>query len=436
MAEILIATPSPAGHVCPMLSISHDLVARGNRVTVITGAVNAEAVRAAGAEVHPLPANADLDDAQFDPVARGNTSAIAALNPAIIRMYLAPMARQAAELSTAMARRRFDAIIADHAFFGVVPFLLGDRAGRAPVLYYAPTPLMLSSRDTAPPGMGLPPRAGTIGRLRNRALNLFSHEVVLRQSHRAANATLKSMRLPRLPVFLLDVGVLADRLLVPTVPTFEYPRSDLASNVRFVGPVRPPSHEYVRPAWWPELDGDRPVVHVTQGTVDNEDPTRLIEPTIEALAGDVIVVATTGGRPVTGVMAAPPANTLVAEYIPHEILLPKVDAMVTNGGYGDVQPAVSTGVPLVVAGSTVAEREVAARVAWAGAGIDLKTGTPTPARIRRAVHQVLGGGNYLHRARELEADFARRDGIAEIAALVDEVIGERRLRARAHPSHL
>lgn len=200
--------------------------------------------------------------------------------------------------------------------------------------------------------------------------------------------------------------------------------------------MHPPSREYVRPVWWPELDGDRPVIHVAQGTVD-EDPTRLIEPTIEALAGDdVIVVATTGGRPVTGVMAVPPANALVAEYIPHEMLLPKVDAMVTNGGYGVVQRAVSTGVPLVVAGSTVAEREVAARVAWAGAGIDLKTGTPTPARIRRAVHQVLGGGNYLRRARELETDYARRDGIAEIAALVDEVIGERRLRARAHPSHL
>jgi UDP:flavonoid glycosyltransferase YjiC (YdhE family) len=420
-----------------MLSISHDLVARGNRVTVITGAVNAEAVRAAGAELHPLPANADLDDAQFDPVARGNTSAIAALNPAIIRMYLAPMARQAAELSTAMARRRFDAIIVDHAFFGVVPFLLGDRAGRAPVLYYAPTPLMLSSRDTAPPGMGLPPRAGTIGRLRNRALNLFSHEVVLRQSHRAANATLKSMGLTRLPVFLLDVGVLADRLLVPTVPTFEYPRSDLASNVRFVGPVRPSSHEYVRPAWWPELDGDRPVVHVTQGTVDNEDPTRLIEPTIEALAGDdVIVVATTGGRPVTGVMAAPPANTLVAEYIPHEILLPKVGR---HGHQRWLRGRAACGVDGRAAGRRRQHRGRTGgrgprRLGWRGHRP--QDGHPPSATIRRAVHQVLGGGNYLDRARELETDFARRDGIAEIAALVDEVIGERRLRARAHPSHL
>jgi UDP:flavonoid glycosyltransferase YjiC (YdhE family) len=93
-------------------------------------------------------------------------------------------------------------------------------------------------------------------------------------------------------------------------------------------------------------------------------------------------------------------------------------------------------VPLVVAGDTEEEAEVAARIAWLGAGIDLETGTPTPATIRNAVHEVLNDGRYLRRVRELEADFARRDGIAEIAALVDEVIAERRLGARAHPLHL
>jgi UDP-glucoronosyl and UDP-glucosyl transferase len=45
-----------------------------------------------------------------------------------------------------------------------------------------------------------------------------------------------------------------------------------------------------------------------------------------------------------------PANTHVVEYIPHDRLLPKVDVMVTNGGYGAVQRALSMGVPLVVAG--------------------------------------------------------------------------------------
>jgi MGT family glycosyltransferase len=432
MAEILIAALSPLGHISPLLAVAQDLVARGDRVTVMTGAAHGDAVRAAGAQFHPLPAVADFDDSPFDSSDRGRTSGIKALNLAIIRLFLAPMPHQAAELTTAMARSRFDAIIVDYGFFGIVPFLLGDPKERPPVLYYTPTPLMLSSCDTAPNGMGLPPGVGRFGRLRNRALNLFSHNVVLREAHRASNAMLATLGARRLPMFLLDVGVLADRLIVPTVPSFEYPRSDLPANVRFVGAVHPrPSRGYVPPHWWADLDHDRPVVHVTQGTVDNGDLSRLIEPTIQALADeDVTVVVTTGDRAVTDIAVALPSNTRVAEYIPHDVLLPKVDVMITNGGYGAVQRALSTGVPLVVAGSTEDKPEVAARVAWSGAGINLRTGTPTTAMIRSAVREILGGGRHLQRARELEAAFAQRDGIAEIAALVDEVIQERRPAGR------
>ncbi len=290
---------------------------------------------------------------------------------------------------------------------------------------------MLSSRDTAPTGMGLPPGTGTVGQLRNRALNLLSQKVILREAHRTTNAMLAALGVRELPVFLLDVGVLADRFVVPTVPDFEYPRSDLAANVRFVGAVHPPSSRcYVPPHWWADLDGDRPVVHVTQGTVDNADLSRLIEPAIEALADeDVTVVVTTGGRDVRDIAVTLPPNTRVATYIPHDVLLPKVDVMVTNGGYGAVQRAVATGVPLVVAGSTEDKPEVAARVAWSGAGINLKTGTPTPTMIRGAVREILGDRRFLCRARKFEAAFAQRDGIAEIAALVDDVIRERRPKA-------
>ena len=179
--------------------------------------------------------------------------------------------------------------------------------------------------------------------------------------------------------------------------------------------------------WWRKLDGDRPVVHVTQGTVDNVDLSRLLRPTIEALADEnVMVVATTGGPHVSDLDFPIPPNTYVAEHIPHDMLLPKVDVMVTNGGYGAVQRALSTGVPLVVAGNTEDKPEVAARVAWSGAGIDLRTGTPTAKAVRNAVREVLGNGRYLRRARDLEAAYAQRDGVAEIAALIDEVVGERR----------
>jgi len=80
----------------------------------------------------------------------------------------------------------------------------------------------------------------------------------------------------------------------------------------------------------------------------------------------------------------------------------------------------------VVAGNTEDKPEVAARVAWTGAGIDLRTGAPTAGAVRAAVRDVLNDGSYLSAARTLEAAFARRCGVAEIAALVDEVIGEHR----------
>ena len=432
MAEILIASLSPTGHIGPLLTVAQDLVLRGHRVTVMTGAAHVDAIVAVGAEPHPVLPTADFDQTPFDAASRGRTSKVKALNLAITRLFLAPMPHQLSELSRAMATTRFDAVIADYGFFGVIPLLLGDRATRPPILSYTPCPMMLSSRDAAPHGLGLQPGSGWLSRCRNRMLNAVMQRVMLRPTQRAADARLQRMGLGRLPVFLFDVGRLADRFVVPTVPEFEYPRSDLPGNVRFVGAVHPrASTNWVPPEWWSTLDGGRPVVHVTQGTVDNEDLSRLIEPTIQALADeDVTVVVSTGGRDVREIGVPIPANTIVSEYVPHDLLLPKVDVIVTNGGYGAVQRAVSAGVPLVVAGSTEDKPEVAARVAWSGAGIDLRTGTPSAGQVRAAVRDVLTDGRYLTRARELETAFAQRDGVAEIAAQVDEVIAERAASVR------
>lgn len=431
MANILIAALAPVGHAGPLLSVAQGLVDRGDRVTVLASADHAGTIRAVGAVPLALPAKADLDLSRLDIdlPGRADTSGIKRINFDIVRLFVQPMPHQTRLLTEVLAQTRFDTVIVDAGFFGILPFLLGDRTARPPVLTYTTTPLMISSRDTAPAGMGLPPSPARWGRLRNRALTVLSQRVLLRQSQNAANYLLDRMNCRRLPTFLLDSGVLAERYIVPTVPEFDYPRGDLPANVRYVGAVHPaPSRGFRSPRWWAELDGDRPVVHVTQGTVDNADLGRLLEPTIEALAGeDVVVVATTGGRPASQLGIRLPANTHVAEFIPHDLLLPKVDVMVTNGGYGAVQRALSTGVPLVVAGDTEDKPEVAARVAWTGAGINLGTGTPTVAAVRAAVRAVLNDRRYLGAARNLEAAFARRDGIAEIAALVDEVIAEREL---------
>jgi UDP:flavonoid glycosyltransferase YjiC (YdhE family) len=442
MPEILIASLSPAGHIGPLLNVAQGLVDRGDRVTVLTAAAHARKIRAIGATPAAIPAEADFDMTRLDLdfPGRTDTSGIKRVNFDIVRIFLQPMPLLTRALSELMAQTRFDAILTDSGFFGILPFLLGDPAARPPVLSYTTTPLMLTSRDTAPSGLGMAPSSTTLGRLRNRALTALSQKVLLRECQNAANQLLDRLNSRQLPTFILDSGVLADRYIAPTVPEFDYPRSDLPSNVRYVGAVHPgPSlgappacgGGFRRPPWWSELDGNRPVVHVTQGTIDNADLGRLIEPTIDALGGeDVIVVATTGGRDVAQLKTPLPMNTYVAEHIPHDLLLPKVDVMVTNGGYGAVQRALSMGVPLIVAGNTEDKPEVAARVAWTGAGVNLKTGTPSAGAVRAAVRRVLSDGRYLRSARELEVAFARRDGVAEIAAMVDEVIAERQVLKR------
>ncbi|TPG37272.1 glycosyltransferase [Mycolicibacterium hodleri] len=440
MPEILIAACPPIGHVAPLLNVARDLVVRGHDVTFLTSARHADKVRATGATLHPLPYGADFDDTSLDAdlPGRTETAGVARINFDVRHVFVRPLPHQAAAVDELMTTTRFDAIIADAFFLGILPMLLGDPASRPPVLTYTTTPLFLSSRDTAPGGTGIHPGVGALGRLRNRALNVAAQKILLRASQHAAEIMLKALAMPKLPVFVLDSAILADRLIVPTVPEFEYHRSDLPDHVRFVGAVSPePASGFVAPPWWQELSGDRPVVHVTQGTIDNADLGRLIEPTVQALADeDVTVVVTTGGRPVSQLRGPLPKNTFVSEFIPHDVLLPSVDVMVTNGGYGAVQRALMTGVPLVVAGDTEDKPEVAARVEWFSAGVNLRTGAPTAAAIRRAVREVLEDDEYLASARSMQRAYARRDGIAEIAALVDEVIGERRLRARAQPAHL
>ncbi|MBN3496676.1 hypothetical protein JYA52_03950 [Arthrobacter pascens] len=211
----------------------------------------------------------------------------------------------------------------------------------------------------------------------------------------------------------------ADLFAQFTVEEFEYPRSDAPDNLRFFGPMaRHGVSGGAKPDWWEDLDGARPVVYVTQGTVSNEDFTALVGPTLEGLADeDVTVVVSSGRRPLAALPPLP-ANARAAEFLPDAELLPKVAVYVTNGGYGGLHYAMENGVPIMVAGDTEDKPEGAARVAWAGAGINLKTGRPKPEAIRDAVQKVLSDGRYRAASQHIGAAIAASPGVD---GLIDEL---------------
>jgi UDP:flavonoid glycosyltransferase YjiC (YdhE family) len=214
-----------------------------------------------------------------------------------------------------------------------------------------------------------------------------------------------------------------DLFLQPTIPELEYPRSDLPPQVRFVGPLVPPNAGTGElPAWWPDVEAakaaGRPIILVTQGTMATN-PKELIAPALEALANeDVLVVATTGATE-EQLGFAPPKNARLAAYVPYQALLPHTAVMVTNGGYGGVQMALAHAVPMVVAGGSEEKPEIAARVAWAGVGVDLRTGRPRAKNVLRAVKRILDEKQFKARATELAAACARHDAVTEAVSAIE-----------------
>lgn len=155
----------------------------------------------------------------------------------------------------------------------------GDRV---PVVNLGIVPLGVRSRDTAPFGLGIPPLPGALGRVRNALLTIVADRVVFASLQRFAQQLVGATTGGRLTTPFLNWPALADAVVQFTVPGFEYPRGDLPDTVRFVGPMsRTQPSGVALLDWWNDLDGSRPVVHVTQGTVANRDLGALIEPTIE-----------------------------------------------------------------------------------------------------------------------------------------------------------
>ncbi|MFE5670838.1 glycosyltransferase [Agromyces sp. NPDC056523] len=431
MSTYLLCASPIQGHAAPVIAIARDLVARGHDVTVLTGSRFRAAVEAAGARHRSLTGIADFDDRvmQDHLPDRDRHRGIAKLEYDVQTIFVRPVAEQFRAIETLIDELAPDAILIEGAFAGVLPLLLDDPTSRPPIIGVGVIPLVQLSVDTAPGGLGLAPRSDAVGRLRNRVLNAFVTKVIFRKTQALAQKTMRELGRPGLDAFVFDFTRMCDRYLQLSPAEFEYRRSDLSPNVRFAGTVLPgsPANGDL-PEWWHELDGDRPVVHVSQGTIDNKDFDRLIRPTLEALADrDVLVVAATGGRPVSE-LGGLPANARAAEFLPYDLLLPKTDVFVTNAGFGGTQYALSHGVPIVAAGDTEDKPEVSMRVQWSGVGLTLKTGTPTPAAVGSAVDRVLGDPGFRERAREMAARIAEYDTFGIIESELEAAVASARLR--------
>ncbi len=403
--KVLITSIGVPGHLNPMLAAA-SILARHHEVAVQTsgelqGMVDAAQLRFISERPNSrsfaghLIADNPLGMKMSDPVERHAYE--------IEHFFADTIPIQAKNLTKALDEFSADIIIGDSHYFGTLPMLLGPQSSRPAIAALGVSVLDVHSGRHAP--------RGTSGQTAEESERDAQYRrMLLEPVQLAFDRSLQKCGCAPLPCpALASLSNLSDLYLHPGVESFEYPQR--ASKVRFIG--RPPmaKGQASLPAWWEGLDSRKRLVLVTQGTIANRDLNQLIGPVLSGLAAeqDIIVLVTTGGTTTENLQTPIPSNARIAEFLPYEQIFPKLDALVTNGGYGTVSMALAHGVPIVAAGMTEDKEEVSEHVQWAQVGLNLHTDTPSPEAIRESVREVLGKDLYRVNAQKIASEYKRFD---------------------------
>ncbi|HWD38015.1 MAG TPA: glycosyltransferase [Fimbriimonas sp.] len=423
MAKFLFAPIPFTGHVAPGLPIARELIERGHSVRWYTTHRFKSAVEKIGATYLPMSMATELDEARLNEQfpERSSLKGLNQLRYDIKRVFIDQVPPMLEDVTKAYKEDPADVVVGDN--LSGVAAMLSERF-EIPWGTYGISVLGFPSLDAPPFGLNIIPGRSPVEKIRNRLLNWAVDHIVFKDSIAHFHAMRATHGFPRINDTPFTFARRADVYLQCGVSSFEYPRSDLPKNVRFIGAFVPsPPSEWKEPAWWPRLDSGRPVILITQGTIAN-DYDELIRPGLRALKNeDATIIVTTGSNPPEAVdMPSLPENVIVEQFVPYAHLMPKVDLLLTNGGYGSVQIALTHGVPVLAFGASEDKAEIANRISWSGVGLGIRTKTPTGAQILRSVREILGSTSYKERAAAMRKELAECDAAQTSGDLLEQLL--------------
>jgi zeaxanthin glucosyltransferase len=203
---------------------------------------------------------------------------------------------------------------------------------------------------------------------------------------------------------------------------FDFPRKELPPSFHYTGPFLDPE---ARPALafpWEQLDGRRPLVYASLGTLQNGLPAvfRIIAEACAPL--DVQLVMGLGSGLLPEELGNLPGNPLVLSDVPQLQLLQRAQLMITHAGMNSALECLSYGIPMVAIPIAYDQPNIAQRIAWTGTGTVVPLETLTVERMRDAVKRVLADPSYRTAARLFQLEIQLANGLDHAADLVERVI--------------
>jgi MGT family glycosyltransferase len=407
MARILVNTCHGSGHAFPPVPTAIALRDRGHEVVFRAASGSVDAISRLGIEAAPIDPRIEAIPLE-DWRARTPIGALIAACETFSRRahYEIP------DLQAAIEAERPDLIWVDSNAVGAA---VAAEASGIPWAHFMPYPHPHPARGVPSFGPGFAPSNSVASRLRDGGLDAFKR-VAFRPFVRDVNSHRQALGLPVLSS-LEDLALVAPLLIQFSAEPFEYQR-EWPHNVRLVGPAlwEPPARE---PEWL--ASEDRPIVLVTAST-EFQDDAKLIRVALEAFAGRPCAVIATSAAHDPGDFQVP-ANARIERFLPHGPIMRRAAVVVSHGGMGTTQKALSAGVPVCTVPFMRDQFEVARRAEHCGGGTILRPNRLRPDRLRAAVEAAIACRPGAERIRDA---FGRAGGAEAAASALESLLAERR----------
>jgi MGT family glycosyltransferase len=424
--RILFANFPADGHFNPLTGLAAYLKSIGCDVQWYTSEKYQQKIERLGIPFHGLKKAkdfaADPDIEKVFPERKKYKSQIAKLKFDMVNAFIMRSPEYYHDIVDIYQDFPFEVMIADITF-GAIPFV--KEKMNIPVIAVGVVPLVETSKDLAPPGLGITPDFSFRGRIKQNFLRFVADKLIFAGPTKVMRKLFAEYGIDSDRAGIFDIMIRKSSLVLQSgTPGFEYQRSDLSDNIQYAGPLLPYSKKKDTAIWYDEkLKQYDKVILVTQGTVE-KDSEKLLIPTLEAFKNtDRLVIVTTGGSQTEELKAKyPQKNIIIEDFIPFDDVMPYADVYVTNGGYGGVLLSIRNQLPMVVAGVHEGKNEINARVGFFRLGINLKTERPTVKNLKNAVEEVLSNDLFSTNVKELSEEFSRYNANEICARAVSKLI--------------
>ena len=414
MTHFGLICPALTGHLNPMLPIGQELKRRGHRVTMI-GILDAEA--------KTLAAGLEFVAYGTEEYSKGSTAEalnhLSKLSGLAAIRYTITLLKDGTNVllrddPQVIKNAGVDALLTDQASSGEsigdfldIPFITICSA------------LVLNQDENVPhPASNWKYNPAWWAKLRNRATWSF-YQTLGKPINKVVAEYRRQWNLPLYSDLNDAYSLLAQISQQPA--ELEFPRENLPKCFHFTGPYHYSGTREPVSFPWEQLTG-KPLIYASMGTIQN----RLVEVFYQIAAAceglDPQLVISLGGSATPESLPNLAGNPLVVEYAPQLEILQKATLTITHAGMNTTLECLSNAVPMVAIPIANDQPGVAARIAWAGAGVVITLKRLTVPRLRTAISQVLTQPSYKQNALRLQKAIKRAGGVTCAADIIEQAV--------------